>query len=95
MTDCVCLQSWTTDLQARLHYDRDYAEKVLKSQMAFTDGLQHDDGVFWIDWSSVKQFYDVAYSNWNPDLFKHRYSVHGCWNQVQPMQQANAVLPCS
>ena len=34
-------------------------------------------GVFWIDWSSVKKFYDVIYMNWKPEMFKHKSTLHG------------------
>lgn len=33
-------------------------------------------GVFWINWESAMQFFDVVYMNWNPKLFKYRYALH-------------------
>ena len=33
-------------------------------------------GVFWIDYESVKKYYDVIYINWNPDLFSHTTCMH-------------------
>ena len=33
-------------------------------------------GVFWISWECVMQFFDVIYMNWNPKLFKYRFSLH-------------------
>ena len=33
-------------------------------------------GVFWIDWKSLLNFFDVLYINWNPKLFLNRYVLH-------------------
>jgi hypothetical protein len=33
-------------------------------------------GVFWIDWKSLLNFFDVLYINWNPKLFVNRYVLH-------------------
>ncbi|XP_014671415.1 PREDICTED: calpain-7-like [Priapulus caudatus] len=58
---------WTPELQRALNYNPKSAE-------------QFDDGVFWIDYDSVCQFYEVVYMNWNPDLFQHTYCIHSTWN---------------
>lgn len=33
-------------------------------------------GVFWMDWSSLLEFFDVAYMNWKPDIFRHKLTIH-------------------
>lgn len=38
-----------------------------------------DNGVFWIDYDSLINFYDVIYMNWNPSLFQHTYGIHASW----------------
>ena len=45
-----------------------------KSAQAF------DNGVFWIDYDSLINFFDVLYMNWNPALFTSTYGTHRCWN---------------
>ena len=40
------------------------------------DGYITITGVFWIDYESVKKYYDVIYINWNPDLFSHTTCMH-------------------
>ena len=39
-------------------------------------------GVFWIDWTSVLKFYDVAYMNWKPELFIHKWKIHEWVNTI-------------
>ena len=43
------------------------------------DAQNFDNGVFWIDYDSLCQFFEVIYMNWSPDLFKHSYSLHNTW----------------
>ncbi|XP_020604869.1 calpain-7-like [Orbicella faveolata] len=62
--------SWTPELQRALNYDRKSA-------------LQIDNGVFWISWECVMQFFDVIYMNWNPKLFKYRYTLHSTWTAAE------------
>lgn len=62
--------SWTPELQRALNYDRKSA-------------LQIDNGVFWINWESLMQFFDVIYMNWNPKLFKYRFSLHSTWTAAE------------
>ena len=57
---------WTPKMKAALKYDP-------------KDAQNFDNGVFWIDYDSLCQFFEVIYMNWNPDLFKHVYSLHNMW----------------
>lgn len=61
---------WTPELQRALNYDRKSA-------------VQIDNGVFWISWECVLQFFDVIYMNWNPKLFKYRFSLHSTWTAAE------------
>ncbi|KAG7398661.1 calpain 7 [Phytophthora boehmeriae] len=40
---------------------------------------QQDDGLFWIDFESVKRYFESLYMNWNPELFPHRGVCHEHW----------------
>ncbi len=33
-------------------------------------------GVFWIDWKSLREYYDVVYMNWRPEMFRHKSTIH-------------------
>ena len=57
---------WTPKMKAALKYDP-------------KDAQNFDNGVFWIDYDSMCEFFDVIYMNWNPELFKHSYSIHNMW----------------
>ncbi|CAB4005010.1 calpain-7 isoform X1 [Paramuricea clavata] len=59
-------ENWTPELQKALNFDRKSA-------------IQVDNGVFWIDWKSLLNFFDVLYINWNPKLFLNRYVLHSTW----------------
>lgn len=63
-------ESWTPDLLKALNYDR-------------LNAVQNDNGVFWINWDSVCRFYDVFYMNWNPKLFKYKFSIHSKWQATE------------
>lgn len=58
---------WTIELQNQLNYDLETAKNV-------------DNGVFWIDYHSLLNFFDVFYLNWDPELFKYTYCTHSLWN---------------
>ncbi|XP_066592238.1 calpain-7-like isoform X2 [Prorops nasuta] len=67
---------WTQSLREALNYDPDSA-------------CQYDNGIFWIDYDSICNFFDVFYFNWNPGLFTHTYCMHQMWNAgVGPMKDA-------
>ena len=79
--------SWTPELQKALNYDRKSALQIdngisqlsgacLTSVVCKTKSFSSLAGVFWISWECVMQFFDVIYMNWNPKLFKYRYSLH-------------------
>ncbi|KAG1687433.1 Calpain-7 [Nymphon striatum] len=59
--------NWTRAMKEAVRYDPKSAQ-------------QFDNGVFWIDYESVIQFYDVFYMSWNPSLFKYTYCTHQFWN---------------
>jgi len=42
---------------------------------------QEDDGMFWIDFDSVKKYFESLYLNWNPELFQHK----GVWHEHWPV----------
>eukprot|EP00966_Prymnesium_polylepis_P216249 5006124-Prymnesium_polylepis.2 len=48
-------QRWTASLRSELQYD----------QMG---AMQHDNGVFWIDYASMRKFFAGVYLNWNPQV---------------------------
>ncbi|CAG9786534.1 unnamed protein product [Diatraea saccharalis] len=58
---------WTPELRDELKYDPDSA-------------AQYDNGVFWIDYASILNFFDVFYLNWNPELFTFTYCIHQKWD---------------
>ncbi|EGZ18038.1 hypothetical protein PHYSODRAFT_315088 [Phytophthora sojae] len=40
---------------------------------------QQDDGLFWIDFESVKKYFESLYMNWNPELFPYKGVCHEHW----------------
>jgi len=59
--------NWTPAMKEALRYDPQSARNF-------------DNGVFWIDIDSLYRFYDVAYLNWNPGLFRYTYCTHDSWS---------------
>ncbi|XP_074918598.1 calpain-7 isoform X7 [Chelonoidis abingdonii] len=69
------VKNWTPDLQKYLNFDPRTAQKI-------------DNGIFWIAWEDLCQYYDVIYLSWNPSLFKestciHRMTSHAIENSSQ------------
>lgn len=58
---------WTHELKELLNYNPDIASQL-------------DNGVFWIDYDSICQFFVVFLVNWNPGLFNYTYCIHQMWN---------------
>ncbi|RKP10346.1 hypothetical protein THASP1DRAFT_27864 [Thamnocephalis sphaerospora] len=51
-----------------------------KVQMLDGDGYhQEGDGEFYIDWSSVCQYFEAVHLSWSPERFAHRYTLHAEW----------------
>lgn len=44
--------------------------------------VEEDDGMFWIDFDSVKKYFESLYLNWNPDLFQFK----GVWHEHWPVE---------
>lgn len=40
-----------------------------------------DDGVFYISWSDVTIYFRNLHLSWNPSLFRHKTTMHGCWKK--------------
>ncbi|XP_078480904.1 calpain-7 isoform X4 [Lampetra planeri] len=56
-------KNWTPDLLKYLNFDPKTAKKF-------------DNGVFWIAWEDLCQYYDVIYLSWSPALFKESFCIH-------------------
>ncbi|KAM4689268.1 calpain-7 [Discoglossus pictus] len=69
-------RSWTPELQKYLNFDPRTAQKI-------------DNGIFWITWEDLCQYYDVIYLSWNPCLFKESTCIHSTWDAKQgPVKDA-------
>ncbi|XP_041101012.1 calpain-7-like isoform X2 [Polyodon spathula] len=69
-------KSWTTELLKYLNFDPKTAQKF-------------DNGVFWITWEDLCQYYDVIYLSWSPALFKESSCIHSTWDAKQgPVKDA-------
>ncbi|KAM9308611.1 calpain-7 [Gastrophryne carolinensis] len=69
-------RSWTPELQKYLNFDPRTAQKI-------------DNGIFWITWDDLCQYYDVIYLSWNPSLFKESTCIHSTWDAKQgPVKDA-------
>ncbi|KAG9345099.1 hypothetical protein JZ751_009640 [Albula glossodonta] len=69
-------KSWTPELLKYLNFDPKTAQKF-------------DNGVFWITWEDVCQYYDVIYLSWSPALFKESSCIHSSWDGKQgPVKDA-------
>ena len=42
-----------------------------------------DDGVFWICWEDILQYFQNFHLSWNPFLFRYRTTLHGRWPKTQ------------
>ena len=63
-------RNWTPALRAALNYDPAAAQRC-------------DNGIFWIDWASVRRYFKHGHLNWNPALFQHRALLHAHWPQSE------------
>nr|XP_033785927.1 calpain-7 isoform X1 [Geotrypetes seraphini] len=69
-------RNWKPELQKYLNFDPRTAQKI-------------DNGIFWIVWEDLCQYYDVIYLSWNPSLFKESTCVHSTWDGKQgPVKDA-------
>ncbi|XP_068424931.1 calpain-7 [Clinocottus analis] len=63
-------KNWTPELLKYLNFDPKTAQRF-------------DNGVFWISWEDLCQYYDVIYLSWNPALFKESSCIHSSWDGKQ------------
>lgn len=63
-------KNWTPELLKYLNFDPKTAQKF-------------DNGVFWIAWEDLCQYYDVIYLSWSPALFKESFCIHSSWDGKQ------------
>merc|ERR1712228_140582 len=61
-------KNWTPQLRKALNYNPQ-REK------------QFDNGIFWMEYSDVRQYFSAIFLNWNPDLFSFNISQHGFWSK--------------
>ncbi|GMH52483.1 hypothetical protein TrRE_jg8532 [Triparma retinervis] len=59
--------SWNERIAKELHYDYEKARQCT------------DDGLYWICWDDFKRYFTSVHLNWNPHLFKYKYTVHDLW----------------
>lgn len=54
---------------------------TLRAELGYNPDLasQKDDGVFWISWQDVLQYFQNIQLSWNPALFSHRVNTHRFW----------------
>eukprot|EP00092_Neocalanus_flemingeri_P004142 GFUD01004456.1.p1 GENE.GFUD01004456.1~~GFUD01004456.1.p1 ORF type:complete len:815 (-),score=258.12 GFUD01004456.1:609-3053(-) len=57
---------WTDNFRKQLNYNPE-------------DAANFDNGVFWIDYTSLQHYFDVLYMNWDPAMFRHNTTLHGAW----------------
>ncbi|ELU09786.1 hypothetical protein CAPTEDRAFT_220858 [Capitella teleta] len=57
---------WTPEMEKALSYNRKVA-------------VDNDNGIFWIDFDSLRKFFKIIYINWNPALFAHTTCIHRTW----------------
>jgi len=62
--------SWTSQLQSALGYNIELARTS-------------DDGLFWIGWSDFLKYFRCLHLNWNPSLFKYKFTTHVKWPVTQ------------
>ncbi|CAB4384739.1 unnamed protein product [Rhizophagus irregularis] len=58
--------NWTPELMKALDYDIERASNV-------------DDGIFWIDFDSVCEYFYSIHMNWNPERFRYVVTKHSTW----------------
>ncbi|XP_014018676.2 calpain-7 [Salmo salar] len=69
-------QNWTPELLKYLNFDPKTAQKF-------------DNGVFWITFEDLCQYYDVIYLSWSPALFRESSCIHSSWDGKQgPVKDA-------
>ncbi|GMI07851.1 hypothetical protein TrVE_jg2750 [Triparma verrucosa] len=61
--------SWTEKIGRELGYDYVKARQCT------------DTGLFWICWDDFKAYFTSVHLNWNPSLFKYKYTTHGYWDK--------------
>jgi len=62
-------------------YDPVWKDKSFCAEVGYNpdEVRHHDDGVFWICWDDILQYFLNFHLSWNPFLFRFRTATHGLW----------------
>ncbi|KAI9341800.1 hypothetical protein DFJ73DRAFT_843383 [Zopfochytrium polystomum] len=63
-------KNWTPSLREAVNFN----------QLA---AFQFDDGIFWINFESVCEFFTSLHLNWNPEKFRFRHALHFGWPSME------------
>uniref|UniRef100_K3X588 Calpain catalytic domain-containing protein n=1 Tax=Globisporangium ultimum (strain ATCC 200006 / CBS 805.95 / DAOM BR144) TaxID=431595 RepID=K3X588_GLOUD len=77
--DEACWQSAIGD-ELRAYQRQFYRSDSRSGDVAGAPVEVDDDGLFWIDFDSVKKYYESIYLNWNPALFPFKDVCHEHWS---------------
>ena len=58
----------------------------LKKLCHLEDLAKYDNGIFWIDFQSVSEYFDYMDINWNPALLIYRQSIFDMWKVEEMMK---------
>jgi len=63
-------RNWTPEIQKALEFDPEVEKE------------QEDNGIFWISWEAVCNFFASIHASWSPGRFVYRQNVHDHWKKT-------------